>query len=404
MHPDYLLRNHVLEELRQSWFSLTKYGWHDAVAGMIKDRQIELALDGFESMRQEGMRIESWLYDMMIYTLCSVEEFDAAIDLMEYRVSDGEGDISATLWYHLLDTASQALHHAATLFVYRARVEAEYLNPSSGMCINILNTAARHGDTYLATSVLRILGRRSGHPLQTHHYEALLETYVVAEDVATAFTLLTVMAAAGHPPSEASTRPLYLYLRHSTERPKHAVSILKHLHEQDRQIPVEAANVIMQASVFHKDLPYALSIYKTLHTYASNLKPNTASFNILFRGCAQAARKETAMFLASEMTAMNITPDTLTYDRLILVCLKSENSTEDAWRYFNEMLSFEWWPRDGTVLEMAKRACEQSDERIWALKKNPNCTSVCQFKLDRLMEKEWQGGIKDGHEESNEKN
>ena len=371
------------------------------MAGLLRDRQIELALDALNQMRRDGVRIETWLHDMVIYTLCSAEEFDAALSLMESRVDNGELNISGTLWFHFLDTASSALHHAATLFAHRARVETFYLNPPTGMCNNILNTAARHGDTYLATSILRVLGRRSGNPIQLHHYEALLDTYVAANDLRTAFSLLTIMADAGHSPTEASTREIYIHLCQSPTLPGKAIAILKNLKDQDRQVPIQAANVVMQASIFHQNLPAAMSLYSSLHSLAPNLKPDTASFNILFRGCVQAAKKDQAMFLASEMVALKIAPDALTYDRLILVCLNTSNDIEDAWRYFEEMKDNDWWPRDGTAIALGRRACELGDRRVWDLEQMSDNRGISKAKLQHLIGEHWRGGPEEAMKELN---
>ncbi|CAF9929488.1 MAG: hypothetical protein ALECFALPRED_004335 [Alectoria fallacina] len=399
VHPDYLLRQRILDELRQRWFSLTKAGWHDVVAGLIRERQLELALDTLGQMQMEGAKVDSWLYDLMIYILCSAEEFDSAVNIMQHRISSGELYISATLWYYLLDTASRALHHRGTLFAYRARVESSYLNPPAGICINILSTAARHGDIYLATSALRILGRRSGNPIQLHHYEALLETYMTAKDIRTSFTLLTIMEAAGHPPTEASTRPIFIHLSQSPSLPATAVSILEELCDQDRQIPIQAINVIMEAYIFHRDLASSLSIYKTLHKFGDSLSPDTATFNLLFRGCTQAARKDLAMFLASEMVALKVAPDRLTYDRLTLVCLNSENSIEDAWRYFEEMRELGWWPRNGTAKALARRACKRGDQRIWRLVAAEEGKGVSKWVMESLIKDYWEDGSEEPENE-----
>ena len=388
IHPDYLLRQRILEELSERWFPLTKDGWHDVIAGMIRERQLELALDALDQMRKEAIEVDSWLHDLIVFNLCSAEEFDSAVDLMQHRISLGELHISATLWFYLLDTASRALHHRGTLFAYRARVENSYLNPPAGICINVLSTAARHGDIYLATSVLRILGRRSGNPIQLHHYEALLETYMAAKDLRATFTLLSVMVAASHPPTEASTRPIFTYLSQSPSLVATAVSILEQLCEQDRQTPIQAVNVIIEAYIFHRDVASSLSIYKTLHKFGDSLKPNTATFNLLFRGCTQDARKDLAMFLAAEMVALKIAPDVLTYDRLILVCLNSENSIDDAWRYFEEMRGMGWWPRSGTATALATRACERGDQRIWRLAEEED-KGLPKRKVESLIEKYW---------------
>ena len=389
IHPDYLLRHHILEALRQRWFSLTKDGWHDVVAGLVRERQLELALDTMDQMYKEGIKADSWLYDLVIYTLCSAEEFDFALKLMQHRISSGELHISASLWYYLLDTASRALHHRATLFAYKGRVETSYLNPPAGICINILSTAARHGDTYLATSVLRTLGRRSGNPIQLHHYEALLETYITAKDLRTPFTLLTVMAAAGHPPTEASTRPIFTHLSQFPSLAATAVSILEELHEQHRQIPIQAVNVIMEIYIAHRDVTSALSIYKNLHRFGDSVTADTATFNLLFRGCARAARKDLAMFLASEMVALRVPPDRLTYDRLMLVCLNSENSIDDAWRYYEEMRGLGWWPRNGTAVALARRACAKRDDRIWRLVGEKQDKGLPKWKVEKLIEDYW---------------
>ena len=378
------MRKDVLEQLRQRWFTVTEEGWHDMIVGMIRDRQLEMVLDTVELLQGEegGTKIKPWLYDMIVYTLCDVEEFDEALKIMRYRVSSGDLLISGTLWFYLLDTASRALHHDATLHVWRERVETSYLNPPLGVCINVLSTAARYGDTHLATDVFRILRRRS-ETLQLFHYESLLETYLAASDLKTALTLLSVMISAGVPPSEASIRPIYLYLRRDASFPASALSIIRNLRESNRLIYAPAVDVIMEAFIHHQDLDSAIKTYMSLpELFPSG--PTTSTFNVLIRGCARAVRKDIAMFLASEMVALKVAPNALTYDRLVLVCLnadaeeskKAEEDAEehktgedfaDAWRYFKEMRRMSWWPRNGTLVALARRCCEQGDVRVWEL-------------------------------------
>lgn len=371
IHPDYLIRKKLLEEMRQRWFSISNDGWHDLIAGLVRDRQIELALDTFEFVRKEGINIQSWLQDMMVYILCDIEEFDEVLAIMRHRVSMGDLTISPTLWFYILDTASRSLHHTATLYVWRKRVETFYMNPPSGMCINILSTAARHGDFRLASDVCRILGNRR-ESLQLYHYESLLESYTVASDLKTALTILSVMTSSGIPPSASSVRPVYTLLRQTPSLLPSAVPILHQLREMDRPVPVTAVNVIIEAFVTRHDLDSAVETYKTLHLLCPT-GPITATFNEVFLGCWQAARKDIAMFLASEMVALNIVPDQLTYDRLILVCLRAaakngaEDAYDDAWRYFQEMRGLSWWPSRKTIIELLQAGAEKGDERVSSL-------------------------------------
>jgi len=361
------LRNEILDQLRAKWFPLTSDGWHDLVIGYLRERQVEMALDYLEQMRAESIRIHPWLHDLFAYCFCDTGDFDEVLKLMRYRLENAEFEISPTLWYYILDTASRSHHHEATLYAWRNRIETSYLTPPSGMCINVLNTAARYGDFRLATDVFRILGQRTN-SLQIYHYEALFESYLTAGDHRTALSVLPLMAAANIPPTDATVRPLYLYLRQSPELPPKALHTLQQLKKADKIIPTVAVNAIIEAAISTNDLTLAIDAYKILHTLSST-GPTTATFNALFRGCSKARRKDTAMFLAAEMLALKVPPDALTYDRLILVCLegKTEDDYDDAFKYFEEMKERGWWPRRGTLVAMAKRFCEWGNERVWGL-------------------------------------
>lgn len=121
VHPSYLLRNQILEEMRQRWFNLTPDGWHDVVTGFLRDGQLEMALENLEYMQREDIKIENWLSDIVIYTLLDLEEIDEALKMMKSRNSLDGAAISASLWYQLLDRASRASHVCE--FVLRQSIE-----------------------------------------------------------------------------------------------------------------------------------------------------------------------------------------------------------------------------------------------------------------------------------------
>ncbi|KAI4133583.1 MAG: hypothetical protein LQ338_000095 [Usnochroma carphineum] len=379
-----------MEELRHRWFTLSIEGWHDVIVGLLRDKQIESAIAMLQSAQQVEIRIAPWLYDMLVYNLCGVGELDEVLSILRFRVDNGEQRISGTVWCYFLDAASSALHHAATLYAWRKRVETGYLNPSSGICLNVLNTAARHGDFFLATDVIRLLGKRN-QALQLYHYEALVESYLPS-DLRTALLLLTLMTSTGMPPTDSSTRAIILNLRQFPHFPRMALSILRGLYEQGRPIPVEAFNVVIESYIDHGKSDMALEAYKTLRTLCAS-GPSTSTFNRLFRGCR--GRKDVAMFLVSEMVALKVSPDALTYDSLILVCMSSSQGdpTEDAWRYFEEMRAAGWWPRRETAMAMARRCCHIGDERIWRLQGDGiGDDGIQRSVLQKLVDEKWMRG------------
>lgn len=110
VHPDVILRSQILDDMRRRWITLSESGWHDVVTGYMKDGQIEQALEGLEDMRRAGARVQRWLYDMVVYALCDMGEVDEALRIMKDRISMGESNISASVWYYLFDAACEALH------------------------------------------------------------------------------------------------------------------------------------------------------------------------------------------------------------------------------------------------------------------------------------------------------
>jgi hypothetical protein len=67
--------------------------------------------------------------------------------------------------------------------IWRDTVEPTYINPATGICYNVLLTAARAGDKALADSVSNVLAHRQSKPSDLE-YDLLEETYVKAGDEA----------------------------------------------------------------------------------------------------------------------------------------------------------------------------------------------------------------------------
>ena len=371
--------------MRERWYSLTSDGHHYVAVGLIRERKLELAIDWLQQMREANVNIETWLYDLLIYGLCDVQEFDEALSILKYRINHegrdsiathGDHDlkefVSTNVWYHFLDSASRAMHIEATTFVYNARVAPGYLNPSAGMCQNILICAARSGNTKLATSVFNVLTKRSGNPIQLHHFETLIEGYIGSGDLKTAMTLLSTAQQSGHTPVKGSTRPILLALRESRDHTQAALECLENLRDESRSVPLAALNLIIEAFVSLDDFEGALRAYNGLSTFDSprpsdsphrRLVPDTETFNLLLQGCYQVQDKTKATLLASEMVALKINPDPLTYDTLVRICVKCDTEMDDAWRYVLEARKMEFDVRKSTVEQLARIAPYESHGR-----------------------------------------
>jgi pentatricopeptide repeat protein len=114
VHPDYLLRTEILEYMKSRWFTLSDRGQNFVVAGMMRERNFEQALETMEEMQRKDTRIESWLIDKTIWMLLEFGEVEEAFYVLSIkhavqRQSNAAGSVklSSALWGALLDAAAQ---------------------------------------------------------------------------------------------------------------------------------------------------------------------------------------------------------------------------------------------------------------------------------------------------------
>lgn len=258
-----------------------------------------------------------------------------------------------------------------------------------GHSLAVLHAAAKAGDAQLATSVFRVLGERDA-TFELHHYEMLIHTYISAGDIKTSFTVLCIMAVAGVPFNERSTRAISKQLESGRDAPQAALALLRELKDEGRRVPVAALNCVIEASIGLGDLRQAIEQYKQVRAVCDD-KPNVATFNNLLRGCRAEGRKDLAMFLAAEMLEMRVAPNALTYDRLLLICLQAADY-EDAFRYYGEMKQQGWTPNQGTFIAIIHRCCEAGDQRAWTMLSAMAAAGMDESKTKQWLVRNWNDG------------
>ncbi|CRG88975.1 hypothetical protein PISL3812_06010 [Talaromyces islandicus] len=310
VHPDYLLRQEIIAALRTRWLSLSPAGWHHLTAGLIRDGQLELALNRIELMEIQGIRLEQWLHSLLIYSLCAEEEFDEVVRLMRRRGMK-ISNISKKLWIYLLDKAIQASHLNLASYIWKNTVEMSYADVNAAHCRQILDLASRDGDTQLAESAFRQIAVLE-EPLCQEDYEQLARGYAKIGDFDVASELLFLLSL-----QETITHPALVWR-----------SIVE-LRQKKLDIPVGLANMVIEYcgaalasdSFFeYEAVEVALNIYKDIPDICSG-DANTHTFNLLFALCRHQNRPDVFTFLAREMIALNIEPDQTTLEHLILASL-----------------------------------------------------------------------------------
>ncbi|KXT09333.1 hypothetical protein AC579_4103 [Pseudocercospora musae] len=398
IHLDHLLRSDILEYMGKKWYELSEDGAHDVAAGLFRDALFEQALLRLDKMGQDQMHVEPWLYDMAVFMLCEAGEVEEAYRIMRMRYDTGERNLRRSVWSFLLDKASEYRHHDATSFVWTCQVNQGYLNLSSGVCMNVLATAAQFGDAAMATEVFKHLSKR-GTAYKPIHFELLIQAYLSAKppDANRALSILTIMPMEKLEPTIAQTRALFLYLRDKPDLLRDALLMLRELHQQGRKISIAVLNLLIECYVEQKNLDEAMKVYKLIHTFAPMSQgaqksfANVETFNLLLKGCriSNPPDAQRASFLVSELLALRVIPTSITYDRLILVfveaattALRNAKLSSDpahtkqqydlgrqmldwSFRHFTDMQPLGWMPRFGTLEVLAVELANVGDDRCW---------------------------------------
>jgi pentatricopeptide repeat protein len=126
VHPDYLLRTEILEYMKSRWFTLSDRGHNFVVAGMLRERHFEQALEMLEDMVKKKTRIENWLFDKALWILLEFGEVEEAFYVLNLKDkhqsqhnSTGSVKLSNALWGSLLDAASKRQLVAVNTFLRR---------------------------------------------------------------------------------------------------------------------------------------------------------------------------------------------------------------------------------------------------------------------------------------------
>ncbi|KAL9050544.1 MAG: hypothetical protein Q9162_006571 [Coniocarpon cinnabarinum] len=418
VHPSPFLLHDILSQMSERWISVSPSGRHDVAVCLIRNTQLEEALEYIEDMENQNVAVKGWLYDMLLYSLLLHHELDEATRLLRHRISTGAGgDININTYYLLFDAACERLHYPAITLIWtrQVRADAEAVKPTAGHCLSVLRTAARNADVALAEQAMQLLNKR-GIVLGIPHYELLLDAHVgvikslgrpeakteaarqSVRMLEKAVRVIVAMGKAGLTVTRNSTRNFLSCLTQDERSLEIVARALEHTHTTGSAVPVAAVDTLLEGYIHFAGLSgpvdtgtakawldKALALYRRIHILCQT-SPGIYTFNVLLNGCVMVGNaKSEAMYLAREMVAIAMRPNAVTYDRLVLVCLRGAEGEsgaaateqgeeeedryahEDAFRYLQEMEGKGWIPRAGTLKEMVETCARAGDERAWEL-------------------------------------
>ncbi|KAH8131223.1 hypothetical protein LI328DRAFT_16667 [Trichoderma asperelloides] len=368
-HPDYMLRQDILNIMQEYWFTIDTPVKQTVIVGMLRDEQYELAYARLTELIEQGARIDPWVYDIFILVFGKLRFLDEMLQLLYRRKNiGGSTDPTViTLTYYALDMCSQAYHHAGTLFGWLSVVQNHLVQPSDGIIENILGTAARNADAQLATEALDLISQRTR--AQSHHYEAVVEAFIGSGDLAAAIRTLCIMRDSGIRISRANTRTIYKTLMSRPELLEGAEEVVR---EAARARPVHRAivAVVIDSIAQIHGSEKALPLYRDLPTLCGAESLNATMAQDLIIYSAEEATAEVLTKEYKDHVAENQDPirSVSTYNLLITKCAEA-GEMDLAFRFTKQAMvagitksrSSRW------ISALVEQAITREDSRIWPI-------------------------------------
>ncbi|KAL6913278.1 hypothetical protein FSHL1_010962 [Fusarium sambucinum] len=263
VHPEHLLREKVVKLLDDYWFELTQSAKQNIALAMLREGQHELAMDKLNELLDGPDQVDLWVYDIFILELGRVGFEDDMLRLLKKRKhARGTDAPFRNIQLMALDMFSQAFHYAGTLYLWDEVVKTSIHNPSNGTLETILATAARHGDTELASQALAKLSSRG--KLSQHHHDAVIEGYANAEDIVDAFSALNVLQKTGWLEDQGTTRPLYKALLRNRDLIDTAASTIDTMNKEG-PVPLDAVMVTVEAMAKTRTSEAAMPLFRNAY-------------------------------------------------------------------------------------------------------------------------------------------
>ncbi|KAI0164669.1 hypothetical protein GGR57DRAFT_497544 [Xylariaceae sp. FL1272] len=360
VHPDYVLRSQVLHDMKNRWLALDANAQLNVICGLLRDAQYELAFSKFEQFNSTHQTAPPWLFDVFLYVFGDLGFHHETLAILKRRQNitglARQEPLSLNAWHFLLGVFGRDSFYLGVKYVWDRMVAHGYISPPDGVVLSALNTASRSGDTTLAMAAIQTLSAR-GVKLDLHHYEPLIQLHIQHKDLQKAFAVLCIMAKAGLSPDLSCTRPIFQMLRDSKKSTDDALQILKGL-KQQHVIPAAAFNVVLEATIIHRNLPSAIDMYRSVRQVCAN-GPDIETFELLLRKCTHFKRM---LFLVADMEAFCLKPTQPILDDIVRVC-DAHNRFTTAFKYLQPATEAAPWFSSKSAFLLLRRCIETEDPR-----------------------------------------
>ncbi|KAK2460796.1 hypothetical protein APHAL10511_007266 [Amanita phalloides] len=323
------------------------------------DGNLEVALHYFYEMKSRGLAPQSKATQKIILLASKLGYPRLAIDIAAWHESLFVEQLELSVWLNCLAASAHECYVDGVVHCWKIVTETFNITPDEGVCVAVLQTAARHGLPDLAMDVLRVI-KSAGIKWQEYHFASIVDAFCRSSQVKEALTTLNLMRSNKTPPTSRTTRPILDLISASTDVLDNAWQIIEEIQKEYKKVDTAALNILIQASVHFDDLQRAMDSYKSFSEY--NASPDVETFNALLEGCVASKHRQLGDMLLDDMKAAKVKPNADTFQQMISLCL-SQETYEDAFFYLEEMKAAGHVPPVTVYCKIVRRCVSVNDAR-----------------------------------------
>ncbi|KAF8639169.1 hypothetical protein AX17_001656 [Amanita inopinata Kibby_2008] len=372
--PDAAIFNHLLQAHRHRpslyiWKILDKMNelgiqpnpaiYTFIISHFAADKNLELALRYFCDMKSRELVPQLRAAQVIVKLAADLGYPRLAIDIATSYEQWAVKKLEHGAWLSCLASSAQECYADGVLHCWKIVVETLNITPDEGVCLAVLQTAARHGFPDLATDTLRVL-KLVGVEWQEHHFACIVEAFCRNSQVKEALITLDIMHSNKTPAGPETTLPIARVIGSSTDTLDNTWNVIDELQKEKKRIDPAALNALIQAAVGLGDLQRAMGSYKSFGEY--NAMPDVSTFNTLLNGCVAASHRQLGDVLLGDMKSVKIKPNEQTYEYMIYLCLTQE-TYEDAFFYLEEMKAAGYIPPVRAYASLIRKCMSANDPR-----------------------------------------
>ncbi|KAG5645196.1 hypothetical protein DXG03_006714 [Asterophora parasitica] len=349
----------VVEKMKELGVAPNATIYSNIIRRFLDQGNLELAIQYFYAMKSHEIIPDVHIAQSVIAHTAQAGYPRLALDLAAWFESVSIRRLDHTVWVRCLIASAEQLYEEGVYSCWKKVVHELKMKPGEGICISVLDTAARHGLPDLATDVLRVM-KLTGIEWQEYHFAPLIEAFSRQKQFKEAFQVLEIMRSDGIAPLPETAYAVADAIT-DTITIDSTWTIIDELQKDGQKVDVTVIQALIKATVKLGDLQRAIGAYKTLPEYG--VTPDLTVFNLLLRGCVRASHRELGDLLLADMKAAKVKPDQETYETFISLCL-TDTDYEDSFFYLEEMKAAGFRPSPRVYKHLVEKCLGANDPRF----------------------------------------